>query len=360
MSQYMRILAGETVFQMIRDGGLRLEKVKVIAAAAGGPKWLILYHLDRGIASLISQRKIGQNELFLVGSSIGAWRITALSCASPTSVVDEFFTAYMNQRYSLAPSVKEITDEAIKILDSFLYGSRLREPFEHPKCRLAIIAVRHRRVGLSDKKFPLALSVALIALTNMMSRKALRHFLDRIVFVDPRSKPPVNFSRDAFSTELVHLSEKNIREALLASGAIPLVMKAVYRINGAAPGTYRDGGLIDYHLDLPYELDGESFVLYPHYSDRIIPGWFDKYRYRKPCRENMKRLLIVCPSKALVKSLPGGKIPDRNDFYTFKGRDGERIAYWKRAVEAGRMVAEEFFEAIEGNKLKNCVEPLNV
>lgn len=359
MGRYMRILAGDSIFQMVRDGGLKLDGVRVIAGAAGGPKWLILYHFDRFIASLIPKKKIGKNLLCLIGSSIGAWRMTALSCADPLAVIDEFFHAYMEQRYSMNPSVKEITTEAVKILNAFLTGERLKEPFQNPLCRLSILAVRHRnKIGASERKLTLLPVIALIGLTNIISRKTLGYFLDRVVFADPRDSLPVDFSVDPFPTEIISLSERNIREALLASGAIPLVMEAIHKIDGAPPGTYRDGGLLDYHLDLPYNLDGDCFVLYPHYTDRIIPGWFDKYRPRKPRAGNVKRLLIVCPTKTLVENLPGGKIPDRNDFYIFKGRDNERLLYWKKAVEAGKWMAEEFFEALESGRLKDYVEPL--
>ncbi len=51
-------------------------------------------------------------------------------------------------------------------------------------------------------------------------------------------------------------------------------MEGVRDLPGAGPGTYRDGGLLDYHLDLPYEDRG--VVLYPHFTDKVIPGWFDK------------------------------------------------------------------------------------
>ena len=52
-----------------------------------------------------------------------------------------------------------------------------------------------------------------------------------------------------------------------------MVMEGVRDIPGAGPGTC-DGGLLDYHLDLPYS--GDGVVLYPHFTDKVIPGWFDK------------------------------------------------------------------------------------
>ena len=37
----------------------------------------------------------------------------------------------------------------------------------------------------------------------------------------------------------------------------------------------QDGGIIDYHLHLPYHR-AQGLVLYPHFIDRIVPGWLDK------------------------------------------------------------------------------------
>ncbi|MGC8719147.1 MAG: patatin-like phospholipase family protein [Thermodesulforhabdaceae bacterium] len=358
MMRWMRILAGDAIFPVARDGALRLKNVKVIAGAAGGPKWLVLYHFDRHLASLIKSEALGSESLTLIGSSIGAWRMAALGCADPVKVMDEFFEAYMAQRYSLKPSVKEITSEARRILDILMPPGRTVEPLDHPRCRLAIITVRHRMIGNSDNTLPLTCSVALIGLVNLISRRAMKYLVKRVVFADKRNGLPLDFDRDTFSTEIVPLSERNLRDALLASGAIPLVMESIRNIEGAPPGTYRDGGIIDYHLDIPYRLDDGFFVLQPHYTDKIIPGWFDKYRPRSPSSTNLRNVLLVCPTKALVESLPGGKIPDRNDFYAFKGRDAERLSYWRKAVEAGKRMADEFFEALESGRIRECVEPI--
>jgi len=364
MARHVRILAGASILPVVRDEGIKLENVRIIVGAAGGPKWLILYHFDRYLAALIAHRRLGKESvpLHLIGSSIGAWRMAALCQKDPLRTIDEFFDAYMNQRYSLNPSVREITAEAVKILNRLLPQERAQDLFDNPQCRLSIITVRHRIIGLSDNTFPLTCAVAVIGLANFIKRSALKYFLKRVVFSDTRDSLPVDFSKDVLSTEIIPLSTVNVRKALLATGSIPLVMESIRDIPGAPPGVYRDGGLIDYHPDLSYKLDvspEHGFVLYPHYTDRIIPGWFDKYRRRMPNISNMSRVLLICPTKTLVENLPGGKIPDRNDFYAFKGRDTERLLYWMKAVDAGKRMADEFFEAVESGKIREYVEPVN-
>ncbi len=79
---------------------------------------------------------------------------------------------------------------------------------------------------------------------------------------------------DDFATHYQALNEQNVASWLLASASIPGVMSAIRDIPDAPVGSYRDGGLIDYHLDLPFQSQG--IVLYPHFTDSITPGWFDK------------------------------------------------------------------------------------
>jgi hypothetical protein len=364
MGRYVRVLAGASIFPVVRDEGVKLNNVRIVVGAAGGPKWLVLYHFDRYLASFIARHELGGDTgpLHLLGSSIGAWRMTALCQSDPIKAIDEFFDAYMSQRYSLNPSVREITAEAVRILNRLLPQERAQELFDNPRCRLSIITVRHQRIGLSDNTFPLTCAVAVIGLANLIKRSAMKYFLKRVVFSDNRDSLPVDFSKDVFPTEIIPLSPDNVRKVLLASGSIPLVMESICDIPGAPPGVYRDGGLIDYHPDLPYKFDvppEHGFVLYPHYTDRIIPGWFDKYRRRMPNISNMSRVLLICPTKALVENLPGGKIPDRNDFYAFKGRDAERLLYWMKAVDAGKRMADEFFEAVESGKIREYIEPVS-
>ncbi len=358
MSRYVRVMAGSQLLPAIRDGGVSLKAVRIVAGAAGGPKWLVLYHVDRLLASLLEENALGSRHLYFVGSSIGSWRFTALSQPKPREAIETFFHAYMAQRYSPMPTPEEVSNEAMHILDQFLPEERCGDLFTNQRCYLSILTVRHRYIGCSDERVPLFAAVSLLAGLNLARRRWMRPFLVRSLFSDVRSPLPVDFSRDTFDTERLPLTPRNIRHVLLASGAIPLVMKALHTIPDAPTGTYRDGGLVDYHLDLPYRVGDGEIVLFPHYSSRVVPGWFDKSLARRPSCRNMARVLLLCPSKTFIEHLPGGKIPDRTDFARFKGRDGERLTYWERAVELGRRMAEEFAEVVESGAIRRIVEPI--
>ena len=64
----------------------------------------------------------------------------------------------------------------------------------------------------------------------------------------------------------------------------------------------------------------------------------------------MHNVLIVSPSKNFIAGLPYGKIPDRNDFMRFKGRDEERLDYWNKAIEAGRILGKNFSKRLPRGK----------
>jgi len=155
------------------------------------------------------------------------------------------------------------------------------------------------------------------------------------------------------------LNHDNLKPALLASGSIPFVMRGIRDIPGAPPGIYRDGGAVDYHLDVPYGLEGNGIVLFPHYTDRIIPGWLDKkLTWRKPSPNNMADILLVAPSPEFVSRLPLGKISDRNDFYRFAGNDRGRFGYWQKVSEAGKELAEDFLAAVANGSIRERVKQL--
>jgi len=349
-------LAGKKAFSKIREEGLRPEMVKVIAGAAGGPKWLVLNHLDRVMfSSWIKNRK---KPLFLLGSSIGAWRFAAASQNNHKKAIDRFQAAYLDQRYSSNPGPEEVTLETIRIMDGFIDDSKISEILQHPYMRLNIMAVRSKWAVSSDKKLFLASGLLAAMLFNTIGRKLLRFFFERALFYDERTLPPF-WTMDGFPIRKIPVKANNIKKALLASGSIPIIMSGVDNIAHAPKGTYRDGGVIDYHMDIPFLGKEEGIVLFPHYKDRIIPGWLDKKLFwRKPSLSNMDHVLLIAPSETFIERLPRKKIPDRNDFWHFKGRDADRIKCWKKVIKKSERLGHEFLEAVETGKIRELIRPM--
>ncbi|HEX5640116.1 MAG TPA: hypothetical protein VFX81_09990 [Burkholderiaceae bacterium] len=203
---------------------------------------------------------------------------------------------------------------------------------------LSVIAARARGALAGDRS---KLAFGRVALVNAASRRGLAKHMERVVFHAgaPSKLPPIF---DGFGLTQISLTRDNIEDALLASGSIPLVCDPVRDIPAAPPGDYWDGGLIDYHLLLPYDrFDG--IVLYPHFVPYVTPGWLDKFLpWRKRPRRHhwLANVVLIAPSRAMLDRLPNRKLPDRGDFYRY-GRDhAARIGAWERAIGESQRFAE--------------------
>ena len=356
MDQSITLRAGKNAYAKIKDVGLTPDDVKVVAGAAGGPKWLILANLDR---ALFGHWFTGRNApLFLVGASIGSWRFAAVSHKNSKAAIDRLQEAYINQTYDIKPTPADVSREGEKILNHMLNTDGASAVLSHPCFRLNIMAVRSKGLVERENKAALVPGLLLTALGNTVSRRFLKLFFERALFHDIRDRAPF-YGMNEFPVHRIGLNKKNLKPALMASGSIPLIMDGVQNIPGAPAGVYRDGGVIDYHLDIPFLNNHDGIVLYPHFTDRIIPGWLDKTLFwRRPHVTHMDDVLLITPSRQFLDRLPHKKIPDRNDFYKFKGKDAERIAYWNTAVDMGQKMADEFMESVSNGSIRDRIQLL--
>jgi len=94
-------------------------------------------------------------------------------------------------------------------------------------------------------------------------------------------------------------------------------------------------------------------VLYPHFSDHIVPGWLDKSMpWRRANDAAMDNMILVSPSAAFVASLPNGKLPDRKDFTAYGQHHDTRIRHWLHAIGESERMAEAFARWCEQPDLK--------
>jgi hypothetical protein len=354
MMTNLKILAGRKALAILREDGLKKESVSVVAGAAGGPKWLVLGGLDRALFS--SWLDSSAHPVFLIGSSIGAWRFAAIAQGMGSGAYDRFEEAYLAQRYSAWPTAAQVTRGSWKVLDAYLDRAGAEAVLAHPFFRLSMLTVRCRGIFSREERVSLGPAMLMAGMVNGLSRRGLSLFFSRTLVSDLRTSPPF-FLPEGDPVRRVPLTVENMSHALMASGSIPLVMEGVKDLAGAPPGMYRDGGLLDYHLDIPFGQGG--IVLFPHYTNRIIPGWLDKMLpWRKPDPGNMENVVLICPSDDFIARLPLGKIPDRDDFLLFRGNDHERIAYWRKVIDAGRILGTEFLELVHGGALARAAGPL--
>jgi len=353
MFENISVLAGRRAIGIVRDGGFDLSGVKVLAGASGAAKFLVLTGIDRVLMSLFKERS---NPLYLIGTSIGAFRMAAYCQRDPVEALGRLEREYIAQQYDSRPTRKEVTGESWRILHAYIEDDEIEHILNHPFMRISFLANKCKGLLKSENLLLQGLGLALAAGANRLNRDGLGRFFERALFCASREDPPFA-SMNQFPMGIYRLTESNFKEALLSSGSIPIAMEGVSGIPGA-PGVFRDGGILDYHLDIPFLPDEDGLVLYPHFYEHITPGWLDKSLDRKPDEKNMENVVLVAPSNRFVKGLPLGKIPDRQDFKTFFGRDKERIGYWKSVVERNETLGHEFLEAIESGKIREMVNPL--
>ena len=353
MSGSLTLLAGPHAYRLIRDRGLPAEDVDIMPGASGGAKWLVLAGLDRYLFGefLAAPR---ERPMHLIGSSIGSWRMACLGQRDPVAALGRGHHAYIyEQRYTPKPSTAEVTAVLGRALERLLGPTGVDEILSHPWARLHVITTEGRGLAASARRPVFAAGLAVAIVGNLVSRRMLAWQMRRWIFHSAGADTPFAHLSDLPTTHAA-LTRTNLRDVLLASGAIPLLLEGV-RVPDTAGGVHWDGGVLDYHLDLDFGA-GEGLVLYPHFYPHVVPGWFDKsLRWRRGRGANFARALLIAPSDGFVASLPGGKIPDRRDFYTMS--EAERMRRWQAVVDASEALGEELRELVVSGRIADRIRP---
>ncbi len=359
----LNIYAGPAARLHIAQHGLRSRDVRVVPAAAGGPKGLILGPLDRYI---FGDWLPGSTQTVdLVGASIGAWRMATACLSDSVAAFAKLEHDYIHQDYDVEPGRNyplpaEISAKFGENLNQF-YGGRVGEVLTHPRYKLHIVTSRGRHMLGREHKLATPIGYAGAFFTNAVRRKAMGAWLERVVFsssasaeqgtaggpLAAASPTPLPFSTQDYRTRQVHLTHDNFYPALQASCSIPFVLQAVHNIPGAPPGAYWDGGITDYHLHLNYAAT-DGIVLYPHFQKAVVPGWLDKaLKWRHGPSHFLDRMVLLAPKPEWIAKLPCAKLPDRQDF-AHHGRDlAARVAQWTTCTTAAQQMADEFAAWVE-------------
>ena len=345
--------AGPGAFDSIRRHGFSAERIGTLAGASGGAKWLVLSHLDRVLIGNVLPDF--EAPLHLVATSIGAWRFACYAQPDPLAAIQRFEDAYIDQSYSDKPDIHEITAKSREILNAAIGESGVTNILDHPILRTHIMTVRARNIAASENRLLLAASLFVAASMNAISRSTLGLFYERALFFDARDLPPF-FDVTGFPLQRIRIGPDNLEDAIVATGSIPLVLSGVRDIARATPGVYRDGGVIDYHLDIPHS-DSDKLALFPHFFDHIVPGWFDKkLTWRRPNPAHIDRTILICPSEEFVAKLPNAKIPDRMDFVNHA--PAERMQIWRKVVAECEALGEELNDVLARDQLESRLTPL--
>ncbi len=349
------IRAGADAIAHIKQHGLQPQDIDIIPGAAGGPKGIALCGLDQAIFNEFLPR--APKKRTFIGSSIGSWRFAAIAAHGGKYGPELLAKRYTDMHFPKGIKPAEVSQRCRHMLAALLEGKQ-QTLLQHPDMQLVVMLVKCQHAFASDRLLPLGLALTGIYGSNLISRRALKLFMQRcFAYVDAQPEQlPIHATQD-FLSQHIGLNQHNVMDVLMASAAIPLIMNAVVDIPQLAKGSYRDGGLIDYHLDLPYNSQG--LVLYPHFSDKITPGWFDKsVKWRRANPLNHRRTVLISPSASYLASLPQGRLPDRKDFSSFANNDEQRKKLWQHAIAESQRMGDDFLQLIHSGDVAGHLQPL--
>jgi len=363
VSSSIAVYAGKSALAEIQKNGLSSDQIKVFAGASGGPKWFTLFGLDKYLfGEFFKDRK---ETLYTIGSSVGSWRLACLAQEDPVAAIKRLAKHYSNEAYTDKPDLKEISNKAGILLKKVLGENGAQQIAENPIIQSHFIVARAKGLARSDNKLLQMTGLIHAAGFNAISRKMLKLFFQRYVFSSHSAQTNIDsnenkstktyFDFDDLSTRYITLTKDNVYQVLRASGAIPMVLEGIKDITGSDAGIYRDGGIIDYHLDIDF--GDQGLVLYPHFFPTIKPGWFDKnLNYRKADPKNFDKVILVTPSTEYVSHLPYGKISDRNDFKHFDTKT--RIKYWHTILSESEKMANDFSRLVDKGIGVDKIQPI--
>ena len=334
------IYAGGSALEKIQEQGFKQELFTSFYGASGGPKWFTLFGLDK---LLFGEYFKGRTKtLNLLGSSAGAFRAACFAQSDPVAAITRMAESYSKTVYSEKAKADEITAKAKEIIDYTMAPYGVDEILANDVIKTHFLVNKVSGLAGCENKLCQSLGLIKSIVLNRFDRKLLASQYQRYVFKSPSSHLAIK-DYCGFTTKYIDLSTHNFKQALLASGSIPLVMQGVSNITDAGVGMYRDGGIVDYHFDIDLE-NRDGLTLYPHFNARPKAGWFDKNLNRDVQAGNYDSVVMLVPSDEFIQSLPFGKIPDRTDFTTMDAKT--RIKYWQTVLAQTERLADSFDDFI--------------
>jgi len=349
----LNIYAGESALKTIQEHGFKQELFTNFLGASGGPKWFSLFGLDKYLFGKFFIERT--TELNLIGSSAGAFRSACFAQNDPVAAISRLADKYAHTEYSGKPSVEDISNSAVDMLVHLFGKTGIEETLNNKLYKAHFIVTKTKGLTSFDNKALQGAGLLSSILLNKIDRRLLTWQYERFIF-RPKSSNLQIVDPYNFNSNYIDFTKDNISDALLASGSIPLVMSGIKNIAHSPKGTYRDGGIIDYHFDFMIENENKpkGLTLYPHFNEKPKAGWFDKNSSRQVLTKNYQDTVLLVPSAKFVESLPFNKIPDRTDFQNLD--TNTRIKYWLRVLREADRLAESFDEFITKQDL-SVIQP---
>jgi hypothetical protein len=274
-----------------------------------------------------------------------------MACDDDGTTYNQLQEAYINQRYEGKPTPEQVSQVCRDYLQEIFTEDRLVHAQERSPFEANFTTTVFRKEHLSRWRMLVALSG--LPVLNAVDRRLLGLVVRRALFSAQMQGKTSRLNRwDSLPTERIALHKGNFAQALLASGSIPFVLSGESAIPGAGRGHHVDGGLLDYH----FEVETLCPVFYPHFNANPLPGWLDRFPpYRRLSRTARSKLCLILPSEQQQARYPDSQYPGRADFYRFS--NDERIARWRKAVDANEDMERELTACLESGDLVRIAEP---
>jgi len=167
------IHAGPRALKHLREHGLRPEDVRVVPAAAGGPKGLVLSPLDQFIFG--EWLASSDHTVHLLGASIGAWRMASACRVDPAAAFAQMADDYIRQEYEHEPGKPPKAKHVSEVFGAKLakrFGPCAAEVLTHPRYRLHVFTSRGRHIMRREGRFSTPLGYLGAFATNALSRRS--------------------------------------------------------------------------------------------------------------------------------------------------------------------------------------------
>jgi len=224
----INIYAGKTAAKILNEQGFKPELFSSFLGASGGPKWFTLFGLDKYIFGEFFKNH--KQPLNLIGSSAGAFRSACFAQNDPVAAIERLATSYSQTRYSSnKPTPAEITLKARVLLEDVFGNNGVAEIINNPVFKAHFIVAKSNGFIASENKLLQLMGLSKSYMLNRVNRKYLGSQYERFIFGPATSDLSITDSYN-FKTQKRALTQNNLKEALLASGSIPLVMQGIKNI----------------------------------------------------------------------------------------------------------------------------------
>src|SRR5699024_7219781 len=161
----LRVLAGPTAYEHIKNHGLQQAHISAMVGASGGPKWLSFAKLDEYLfGEYFAERP---EPLHVVGSSAGAWRFSCFAQGNPVHSCRDF--SHQAQRICCPKGMchQEITLHTRGLLDVFFSQPNSADyAANNRNVKLHIVAARAKHLNSASNRAAQTTGLVSAALAN--------------------------------------------------------------------------------------------------------------------------------------------------------------------------------------------------